>query len=307
MEINDALNIFDISHQEISKMGVNELKKIYKKLALKYHPDKNNNSDDSKQYFQEVALAYDTLTIYIESNQDNNMNFKNNTFLDKIFININYFYSKHEGLVKNIIEMYNGKILLHLEKTIYDMNDAEIQRFKTLIDNKNIEQHISSEIKTLIETELKNRNQEPDISKNIEKLYISATIDDIIDNNVRIIEHNNIKIFIPLWHSELIYEVGDENEVLNVYIEPNIPSNMYLDEYNNIHVYIRKDFSDSLLYCDTLDFEIGKKTFNYNIRDIKIEKTQQLIIDKQGPPIINEHNIFAVSHRASIIVHLEFK
>ena len=39
----------------------------------------------------------------------------------------------------------------------------------------------------------------------------------------------------------------------------------------------------------------------------KNEKTQQIKLWKQGPPLINEHNMFAVSHRASIIKHLEFK
>ena len=167
-------------------------------------------------------------------------------------MNINIFYSKHAGLVKNIIEMYNDKILLHLEKTIYDMNDIEIHRFKTLIDNENIKPHISKEIKTLIETEIQSRNHEhvdeeyQDISKNIMKKHISASIDDIIDNNVHIIEYKNKKILIPLWHSELTYDVADD-EVMNIYIEPNIPTNMYLDEYNNLHVYITKDFSNSLL------------------------------------------------------------
>jgi len=348
MKINEANVIFNISQEELGNMDTNDLKKIYKKLALKYHPDKNNNSDVSKEHFQNIALAYDTLHIYIESVQDNNMNRGKSSFLDKIFVNINMFYSKHAGLVKNIIEMYNDKILLHLEKTIWDMSDIELYRLKTLIENENIVQYLSKDIKTLIEREIKIRNQEQDpniIEKNdqdqdqdqdqeaniIEKIeedqyvstnvykntsknsknnimkkHISASIDDIIDNNVHIIEYKNKKIFIPLWHSELTYEVGDD-EVLNIYIEPNIPTNMYLDEYNNLHVYITKDFSNSLLFCDVLDFEIGSKTFHYNIRDIKIEKTQQIKLWKQGPPLINEHNMFAVSHRASIIIHLEFK
>jgi len=332
MKINEANVIFNISQEELGNMDTNDLKKIYKKLALKYHPDKNNNSDVSKEHFQNIALAYDTLHIYIESVQDNNMNRGKSSFLDKIFVNINMFYSKHAGLVKNIIEMYNDKILLHLEKTIWDMSDIELYRLKTLIENENIVQYLSKDIKTLIEREIKIRNQDQDqeaniIEKieedqyvstnvykntsknsknNIMKKHISASIDDIIDNNVHIIEYKNKKIFIPLWHSELTYEVGDD-EVLNIYIEPNIPTNMYLDEYNNLHVYITKDFSNSLLFCDVLDFEIGSKTFHYNIRDIKIEKTQQIKLWKQGPPLINEHNMFAVSHRASIIIHLEFK
>ena len=222
MKINEANVIFNISQEELGNMDTNDLKKIYKKLALKYHPDKNNNSDVSKEHFQNIALAYDTLHIYIESVQDNNMNRGKSSFLDKIFVNINMFYSKHAGLVKNIIEMYNDKILLHLEKTIWDMSDIELYRLKTLIENENIVQYLSKDIKTLIEREIKIRNQDKDqdqdqdqdqeaniIEKieedqyvstnvykntsknsknNIMKKHISASIDDIIDNNVHIIE-----------------------------------------------------------------------------------------------------------------------
>lgn len=38
-----------------------EIKKSYRQLILKWHPDKNSNSEDAKNIFQEVQDAYETL------------------------------------------------------------------------------------------------------------------------------------------------------------------------------------------------------------------------------------------------------
>ena len=38
-----------------------EIKATYRRLALKYHPDRNNNSNESKEKFIEIQEAYDTL------------------------------------------------------------------------------------------------------------------------------------------------------------------------------------------------------------------------------------------------------
>ena len=40
----------------------NEIKKSFRHLALKYHPDKNRNSDESKQKFVKIVEAYEVLS-----------------------------------------------------------------------------------------------------------------------------------------------------------------------------------------------------------------------------------------------------
>ena len=40
----------------------NELKKAYRKLSLRWHPDKNANSDESNKKFKEIAEAYEVLS-----------------------------------------------------------------------------------------------------------------------------------------------------------------------------------------------------------------------------------------------------
>lgn len=39
-----------------------QIRKAFRKLALQYHPDKNKNSEESKQKFMEIVKAYETLS-----------------------------------------------------------------------------------------------------------------------------------------------------------------------------------------------------------------------------------------------------
>lgn len=56
--VSDYYDILNL-HQSASN---EDIKKSFRELALKHHPDKNKNSEDSKKKFMEVVEAYEILS-----------------------------------------------------------------------------------------------------------------------------------------------------------------------------------------------------------------------------------------------------
>ena len=72
-EIMEALAFLEIT--EVPRT-MKDLNKVYRKLSLKYHPDKNSGSSESTKQYQDLQMFYKRLGDYVLSNNVN-MNVNN--------------------------------------------------------------------------------------------------------------------------------------------------------------------------------------------------------------------------------------
>ena len=180
IKVFDPYEILEISHQANDR----EIKKSFKKLALKYHPDKNLNNIQAKAKFMLITKAYESLTnenskknyeLYGNPDGPGSMRFSlglpSNFILDKknhnkililfifiVCIIIPYYFTKWVNRSKNFDE--NG--LLNITKEYFMKHTNESSTLKHIpfllgichefswIEDSNINQY-KNEIETLFE------------------------------------------------------------------------------------------------------------------------------------------------------------
>ena len=57
-----------------------EIKRSFRNLALKYHPDRNKNSEESKQKFMQIVEAYEVL-----SDEQSRKNYDSNIYYHGLY------------------------------------------------------------------------------------------------------------------------------------------------------------------------------------------------------------------------------
>lgn len=291
MTISEAYKILDVS-LDADKYSI---KKQYYKLSLKHHPDK---SGDTGEEFIKIQQAYELLT---DENDVLNITSDYDVLFEKFAEMQNFLkgtsISKLWDATKNII--CSGNIQCELVKCAIESMDIKfcVNLYVFILRNSEV-LHINVEtlemLKTYIELHVTNKPQH--------MIILKVSMNDLFENNIYVLSHNNKKYYVPLWHDELMYE---ENEFdLLVRCVFNLEDNVHVDENNNIHVHLKHKFTN-VLENSGLTFKLGEKVFELNGDIIKIKKNQQIVLEKKGISKINPESIFETCNKSDIIIYLE--
>jgi hypothetical protein len=307
MDLNEAYNALEIDANSTT-FSQAYIKKQYRKMALKYHPDKNGNTEESNERFKKINEAYNYLkNIYVEDvdvDLDTDIgeydNFQSSLYTDilKQFIRTTF-----EGKYTEVLSKIVSKIIGAGKKISTDLfneldKDTALNIYSFLSMNRST-LHLSQEILDLIRDIVVKKYD------NVEIYKLNPSINDLFNNNLYKLYIGDELFLVPLWHNESYFETSSNSEIM-VICEPELDKNITIDDDNNIcidTIINANDIPTLIINNTSIPIQIGNKELSIPIEYLYMKKTQIYKIKGQGISKV-KRNIYDVSEKTDIIVHI---
>jgi hypothetical protein len=250
--------------------GSENLKKKYYRLALKHHPDKNGNTPEANQRFQEINEAYEFLQ------------------------SIPPKHDSYDDFLSEFTSMFDFYQIPEIISKISSMNEIPkevcVEIYFFILKNRELFHLTDSfleEMKTIVLKKYENDNF----------FLLCPSIDDLLDHNIYKLNVDGEQYLVPLWHSECIFDKKGGGEIV-VKCVPN--TDCFIDENNNIYTEINIPFTFTLLE-ENIIFSLGKKVFEIPCEELQIKKIQ--LFKLQGMGISREQNM-TNNNKSDIVVKI---
>ena len=314
MNYEQAFNILeiDIINIKYEELTLEYLKKRYRKLALKYHPDKNGNTIESNEKFKKINEAYNYLKRELKYlNKEKEEELKTD---DDDFLQSSLYYDILKDFMKTVFETKYNDVL---SKVVNDIIIAGKRTSVKLFDNLdketslNIYNFLSKNRSTLnLSEDILNVVRDIVVKKynNVEIYKLNPCINDLLNNNLYKLNVNNKLYIVPLWHNESYFD-GSGCEIM-VICEPELPNNIKIDDDNNlivdVSISLLKNLHDMILNDSPISFDIGEKSFKIPLSNLKIKREQYYYLKGKGISKIKK-DIYDITDKSDIIVKFIIK
>ena len=313
MNYKNAFEILEIDFvtTKYEDLTLEYLKKQYRKLALKNHPDKNGNTHESTEKFKQINEAYNYLKREIKYLNKDTLNNNDIKSEDDELSSSSLYYDILKGFMKTVFE---GKYKDILSKIVNDIitagkktsvklfddldKDTALNIYTFLSNNRSV-LHLNQDILDVIREIVVKKYD------NVEVYKLNPSINDIINNNLYKLHVNDELYLVPLWHNESCFD-GSGCEII-VICEPELPENIIIDDDNNLIVtktIKAKDELTEMLINDTpLTLNIGDKIHSISLCNLYMKREQIYRIKNQGLSKVKK-DIYDVSEKTDIIVKI---
>ena len=311
MNHNDAFDILeiDLNLVKYNDISLEYLKNKYRKLALKYHPDKNNNSPESNEKFQQINEAYDFLKremkhlntnfVFDDPDPDPDLDTDSSLYFDilKDFMK-GVFERKYDETLSKIVNdiISAGK---QISIKIFDDLDKETSSIMyTFLSNNRSVLHLSQETLDIVRGIVLKKYD------NVQVYKLNPSIDDLLNNNLYKLYINNALFLVPLWHNESYFD-NSGCEII-VMCEPDLPKGLTIDEDNNIILEIvidKNELVENLMLDGSIKINIGEKEFSIFLSKLYMKREQNYRIKNVGISKIKK-DIYDVTEKSDIIVKI---
>jgi curved DNA-binding protein CbpA len=297
----------DLSIINYSDISLEYLKKQYRKLILKNHPDKNGNTPESNEKFKNINEAYHYLKkelVHLKPSDFENVECDDDLEPSLYFdILANFMKTAFEGQYTDVLSKIVNDIINAGKKIsvkLFDDLDKDTAlHIYTFLSNNRSVLHISQEIMDMIRDIVVKKYD------NVEIYKLNPSINDLLNNNVYKLYVNDELFLVPLWHNESYFD-SSGCEII-VICDPELPDGVLIDEDNNIHVETNiniNELGEKLYYNECITINIGDQVYNIPINYLYIKREQYYKIKNAGLSKIKK-DIYDVTEKTDIIVKIK--